>query len=233
MNKSESITELAKALSVFQGEVKGIKKDSTNPFFKMHYASLSAIWDAIRVPLCNNGLAVSQVALPDLDDGHIILETILLHESGEWLSGFLPIKPTRMGKDGEILDNDSPQGMGSAITYARRYGLCAMLGIVADEDDDGETAHDRKAKPPAQVKPKAVQSTTSLIKEESDSIPWMIKSCREVGWTTIRGYMGEKYNISTDGTIEEVFGRLNLMQRVELSNEIKEKVKTQLKTKIQ
>lgn len=120
--------ELATALAKAQSQIKAAMKDSINPHFKSKYADLSAIWDACREPLTKNGLSVVQAT--DFDAGEVWLKTILLHSSGEQLEGRYPLRPIKQ----------DPQGFGSAITYARRYSLAAMIGVVADEDDDGNRA---------------------------------------------------------------------------------------------
>lgn len=126
MEKSESIKEIAKALLLFHMKVDIIKKDANNPFFKSKYASLSNILENIQLPLSESGLSFSQV--PTGEGG---LTTILMHgESGEFIIGEYVMKPTK---------ND-PQGIGSAITYQRRYALCAILGLNIEEDDDGNNA---------------------------------------------------------------------------------------------
>jgi len=128
MNKSENINELAAALSRAQGAIKGALKDSLNPHFKAKYADLASTWDACREQLAKNELSVVQ--MPDVSDtGGIAVETILMHSSGQWISSrfVMPVpKP-------------DAHGVGSAITYARRYALAAMVGI-APEDDDGNKA---------------------------------------------------------------------------------------------
>ena len=125
MNKSETISELSKALVLFQGKLIKVKKDSTNPFFKNKYASLSNIIEGTQEELAKCGLAVIQ-----LPAGVNQLETILIHESGEFISETYEMRPTK---------ND-PQGLGSAITYQRRYALGAILCLNIDEDDDGNEA---------------------------------------------------------------------------------------------
>lgn len=126
MNKSDSIKNLAKALIVFHAKVGKVGKDSTNPFFKSKYASLSNILEAINEPLIESGLSFSQ--LPSGENG---LTTILMHsESGEFIESDYTMKPVK----------DDPQGKGSAITYQRRYALAAILGLNIDEDDDGNAA---------------------------------------------------------------------------------------------
>src|SRR3990167_11432178 len=131
MQKSPEIGKLSKALSLAQAEIKGAVKDSTNPFFKASYADLSSVWDAIREALTKNSLTVLQPL--DISEHGVIVETIISHESGEWISGKLQVNPTK---------ND-PQGIGSAITYGRRYSLASMVG-VCPEDDDGEGAMGRQ-----------------------------------------------------------------------------------------
>lgn len=133
--KSESIVEITKALIDFQGNLKPVPRESTNPYFKSKYASLHTIWEHIRKPLRDNGLAVTQ--LSHYQDGQVLLTTTLLHTSGEWLSGDLLVTP---GKQ-----NDA-QSMGSALTYARRYALSAILGICSEEDDDAESTMVRGTK---------------------------------------------------------------------------------------
>lgn len=133
--KSESTVEITKALATLQGELKPVNKASVNPYYKSKYADLSAIWESVRELLHSNGLAVAQ--LPQEKEGHIYLETLLLHTSGEWLSSSLLVTP---GKP-----ND-PQAVGSALTYARRYALSAMLGVCSEEDDDAESAVARQPK---------------------------------------------------------------------------------------
>lgn len=135
MNKSESIGVLTKALSLAQAEIKGAVKDSNNPFFKADYADLSSVWDACREALTKNNLAIFQPT--DVSDQGVVVETVISHESGEWVSGRLLIHPTK---------ND-PQGIGSAITYARRYALASMVGVCpADDDGEGAMGRDKKDK---------------------------------------------------------------------------------------
>lgn len=127
--KSESIVNLAVAITKFNGEVHSIAKDAKNPHFKNNYASLDNIVEEIRPILQKHGLSVLQI--PGGDGENVIMKTMLLHESGEWLeSEPLVMRPVK---------ND-PQGMGSCITYARRYSLCSMLSLSTGIDDDGNAA---------------------------------------------------------------------------------------------
>lgn len=129
-----SIGKIALALSKAQGIIRGATKNSENPFFKNSYADLASVWDACRDALSKHELAVTQV--PDLHDGTIVLRTILMHSSGESISGVYPIM---------VGEKATAQQIGSAITYARRYALAAMIGI-APEDDDGNAASQTTAK---------------------------------------------------------------------------------------
>ena len=125
MNKSESLKEISKALTSFHTKINKIGKDSKNPFFKSKYASLSNILDAIEHPLADCGLNICQ--FPTGQNG---LTSILMHQSGEYISAEYEMKPVK----------DDPQGRGSCITYQRRYALAAILSLNIDEDDDGNRA---------------------------------------------------------------------------------------------
>jgi hypothetical protein len=131
MEKSAEIGKLAEALAKAQGAIEGAKKDSQNPFYRSAYADLASVWDAIRRPLSENGLAVIQVPLVGMNDD-VLLQTVLTHSSGEWISGVMSMKPTK----------HDPQGVGSVLSYLRRYCLSAFLG-VAQVDDDANAASNK------------------------------------------------------------------------------------------
>jgi ERF superfamily protein len=130
MLRSATIAKLATALAKAQAEMEGATKDSVNPHFKSRYADLAAAWDACRKPLTKHGLAVLQ--LPRAEGPQVTITTLLTHESGEYIGESLTL----------TAQQNTPQGIGSAITYGRRYGLMALVGI-APEDDDGEAAEGR------------------------------------------------------------------------------------------
>lgn len=127
--QSETIGALAAALAKAQGAIKPAAMDRDNPFFKSRYATLTSLWEAARDALSANGLAVTQ-ATDISESGDIVLITTLLHSSGEWLGGVYPVRAT----------DAKPQSLGSAITYARRYAFGALVGLIADDDDDGNAA---------------------------------------------------------------------------------------------
>ena len=128
MKTSDSIKELATALAKAQATMAGAKKDSTNPHFRSKYADLASIWEACRDALTSNGIAVVQMTRATAEEA-VIVETRLMHSSGEWIEGELLVPVTKA----------DAQGFGSALTYARRYSLAAAVG-VAPEDDDGAAA---------------------------------------------------------------------------------------------
>lgn len=125
--KSAEITEIATALSKAQAEIEPPKKDAANPFFKSKYADLASITEAIRKPFAKHGLAILQE--PKVANGKVIVATTILHSSGQYFRSELEMTPTK----------SDPQGIGSAITYGRRYAMQAAAG-VAPEDDDGNAA---------------------------------------------------------------------------------------------
>lgn len=141
MKHSDSISTIAKALVAAQGEIKPVVKDATNPHFKNRYASLDALAEAVRPVLVKNKLALVQGStLPTTDETGalvgITVETMLLHEGGEWLSNAVALP----------LDKATAQGVGSAISYGRRYGLSSLLALTTDEDDDGAKASEPRAR---------------------------------------------------------------------------------------
>lgn len=145
MTHSEQINEIATALAKAQGAMSGAVKDAANPFFKSKYADLASVWEACRQPLSENGLAILQS--PEADGLRVTLETLMLHTSGQWFRNTLSVS----AKD------DSPQAIGSAITYLRRYVLQSFAG-VAPEDDDAEAAQGRPNGKASSVKPAQMQA---------------------------------------------------------------------------
>lgn len=150
MNTSPTIGELATALAAAQREIGVAVKDATNPHFRSKYADLQAIDEACRPSLSRHGIAIAQGT--GYADGFVFVTTRLMHaESGEWIESTLHIAPSK----------HDAQGVGSAITYARRFGLSALAAVPAGVDDDGEAAVGRGAPhgqpvavpPPATVVP--------------------------------------------------------------------------------
>lgn len=140
MATSEAINEISTALAKAQGEIANPAKESQNPHFKSHYADLSSGINAIRTALSANGIAFTQ--LTRLSGDVLMVDTRLSHSSGQWIESEFPACrfPAK------------PQEVGSALTYARRYALFAIIGI-AGEDDDGEAANKSETPAPARRAP--------------------------------------------------------------------------------
>lgn len=177
-----SIGKLAKALAAAQGEIQPASKDAKNPGFKRadgkvsKYADLTAVWDACRAALAKNEIAVIQA--PELYEGRLILHTTLAHSSGEQISGTFPVVPVQ----------NTPQGLGSALTYARRYSLASMVGVAPEgEDDDGNEASKGVTKDTSP--PRQVAAKSALPPEPSQAVKvsvtsWVDKQIAALGEVT-------------------------------------------------
>ena len=134
--KSNKIDKLAEALAQAQGEMDGVTKTSTNPFYKSKYADINDCLEASLPHLSKYGLAITQGNEFSKTDGYYIT-TVLLHKSGQWLKSKIRI-PLTNKKDA--------QEIGSACTYGRRYGLAAMVGLAQVDDDGNKTVNERSTK---------------------------------------------------------------------------------------
>ena len=149
MEHSEQINEIGAALAKAQGAIENATKDKANPFFKSTYADLAGVWDACRAALSANGLSVVQT--PEQSDKGVAVSTMLLHSSGQWIKGSYLMPVSKF----------DAQSVGSAITYARRYALAAMVG-VAPEDDDGNAANNR-----------GQENDESKKQSNNQNLPWL------------------------------------------------------------
>jgi hypothetical protein len=168
MQHSDSIKELAVALHKAQGKFKSALKDSSNPHFRSKYADLTSVIDAVKPALNSEGIVFLQ-GLSSSENG-VVVETMLLHVSGEWISEKLEIPASK----------HDAQGYGSACTYGRRYGLQAMCGVPA-EDDDGNAA---SASAPSRITPVA-GSLAALPKEEQ-------QKARDIAADIVELWMADK-----------------------------------------
>ena len=184
MKKSESIAQLAKSLSVAQGEMKGAVKDATNPFFKANYSDLASIIDAIKIPFSKNGL--SYVQLTDTaPDGFIAVETVLMHSSGEWISCSLSQKPVK---------ND-PQSMGSLVSYLRRYTLQAISGVPSvDDDGNAATGHQEPVK---EYQPSPAAQRFSSVSENQLKRLHAIASSNKWKNSDVKNLLKTKFNLDS------------------------------------
>lgn len=151
--QSEAINELAKALVGAQAEFSAVPKGSSNPFFKSKYAALPDVVQHAGPVLSKHGLAISQFI------GNDELITYLIHESGQYIAHTMTLH----------LPKQDPQGQGSAVTYARRYAYMSALGLVADDDDDGNRGSNSKApasKPASKVTTTLYDDMRSMLEKK-------------------------------------------------------------------
>lgn len=152
---SAEITKLASALLKVQKDLQPAIKDRNNPFTKSDYATLNSVMDVCRQPLLENGIWLTQYPVP-VEPGYLGLVTKLTHaETGQWQASLLHMP----------LPKADPQGYGSAITYARRYALSAMLAIVTEYDDDANGARkdEQGAKPPRRRSEQKPQPESQVV----------------------------------------------------------------------
>ena len=148
---------LAKALVSAQKAMESVKKASSNPAFKSKYADLSEVVEAVVPALNEQGVAVIQS--PSFDGDWVSISTTMLHESGAAVSSVLRLRPSK----------SDPQGVGSAITYARRYSLLAMTG-TAPEDDDGNAASGPRQQHQQQQQPKVQERAPLTLTERAEAV---------------------------------------------------------------
>lgn len=154
---SENINELAAALSKAQSLVENAEKNKKNPHYKSSYSSLSSVWSACRDALSSNGISVTQT-VEVLETGSPVLVTRLMHSSGQWIKGVMPL----------IVAKNDMQAMGSAISYARRFCLAAMVGVAPDDDDDGNAACASSAVKTAVINSNQVAQLVNMLAEFDD-----------------------------------------------------------------
>ena len=176
MNTSPSITKIATALLLAQKEIGGAKKGADNPFFKKKYADLGAVMEACKDAFNNHGISVIQPVTTN--EYGTFVETVLFHESGEFISSSIKVS---------CKNPDNPQEMGSAISYAKRYSLQA-IAFIPSEDDDGEKAT-QPYRP--QTTPQTTNTQTKIYtcltcKKEID------KARATISWTKLQKFMCEE-----------------------------------------
>lgn len=181
------IGKLSEALAKAQGLIVGAEKDGNNPFHKSQYTTLASVWDACRKPLSQNGLAVIQTM--DYQNERPVLVTTLSHISGEFVRSVIPLLAVKM---------DS-QALGSAITYARRYALAAIVGVCpaddsADVDDDAEKAMGRSYSPAPKVSQPTKEPKPLSDKQEAflDSLVLQVELIDESYIAKVKEHLGVK-----------------------------------------
>lgn len=156
MRTSEQINEIAAALAKAQAAIKNPAKESENPHFKSRYADLATGLEAVRGPLATNAIALMQAEYMEGDI--LMLETRLAHSSGQWIASHYPVCkfPVRH------------QEAGSALTYARRYSLFALVGIAGDDDDGNEASKTETPAPRKPAKPAVPTAAQTYVKQGMD-----------------------------------------------------------------
>lgn len=155
MQKSESIKNISISLIKFQAEVQNPKNTADNPFYKSKYAPLNEILNEVRPLLSLHGLAVIQS--PSGDGEKITINTLLVHESGEWIEfDPLTLKAEKI----------TPQGAGVAITYGRRYSLSSVTGIASEPDDDGNSLEGEQDQATTQLSEAQIKRLFSIAKSK-------------------------------------------------------------------
>lgn len=199
MNSSPDISELSKALFSIQNNLPPAIKDARNSFVGNDYATLNSVMETCRDALYSHGIWLVQLPCPapvELGTGHIGLETRLTHvESGQWLSSVTVIP----------LPKSDPQGLGSALTYARRYSLCTILGIIT-EDDDGNAAsvhpqrpYKTQSQPKNKTQDKPRNSNSSTQSQSSTSLPKL----DGVSYKNVQADDGRMCVVATGSTLEK------------------------------
>jgi ERF superfamily len=189
--RSESIAALGAALAKAQGEMAAAAKANLNPHFQSRYADLASIWDACRVPLSKNGLAVLQPV--SAEGARVSVRTLLVHASGEWIGETLTITALQ----------NTPQGIGSAVTYARRYALAAMIGVAPDDDDGNAAtrpAFDTRTGEIHEPSPKAEPDARTITDGQRKRL---FATAKEKGWSKelIQDALKTKFNLDSTKAI--------------------------------
>lgn len=187
MKTSENIIEISKALNLAQREMRPAIKDSTNPHFRSKYSDLASVMEAIREPIGNNGLSIWQDAT--LEDLGVSITTRIVHVSGQWVE-FGPLTIPLGKRDAHAV--------GSACSYGKRYSLCAALGVVSDDDDDGN---------------KAVSSASKMIQDNSTGVKYINKSQLKMfneKYDRISNPSSENYDKSTCEMIDQAMISLEI-----------------------
>lgn len=220
MQTSEQINEIGAALAKAQAKIEGASKDSDNPYFKSRYADLASVWSACRDALTANGIAVVQS--PEADGPKVTVTTLLTHSSGQWIRGSLAMTATKA----------DPQGIGSCVTYARRYSLAAMVG-VCPEDDDGNAASEPGANgAKAAAKPPARKPKEESVAQKIDAILQKQIGCKNaedagaiLGYLTDGEYTEAKQYRATEEDAMKIYSLLMEASAVTPFDQMLEKVK--------
>ena len=195
INKSEQLQELAKALCVVQGKLEAAPKDVQNKHLGNKYADLASVWGACRKLLTENGLSIAQLPTAG-GEGVIDLQTILLHTSGQWIAS-----ETCMPVVKQPGVNDA-QAYGLVLSYARRYALSAMVGIIQEDTDADTGEHSQTkstARPPA---PKPATPKPAAKPAASDPLAWFQLKCKQLGYADLKAWCAQA-GVNYDGLLAD------------------------------
>jgi len=176
MKMSEQINELGAALAKAQGKMEVASQDKTNNHYKSSYSTLKSVWEACREPLSSNGLSVIQNLCFEGD--MILLHTMLLHSSGQYISSTVPVIETKA----------AIHPRGSAITYMKRYVLCGLLGITSGDkeiedngDDDGNQAQQDYREPKIEMisKSESLHLENMIHPQDINFKKWLISKAAQ------------------------------------------------------
>lgn len=189
--QSDQLNELAKALAKAQGQMGTVKEDSNNTFHKSKYSSLAAVIDEIRQSLSSNGISYIQRVCEKHDKYG--LETLLIHESGQWISSFMEIDMNVIiemskhwnEKSKSMVIGNVDQKLGSTISYYRRYSLLSMLGLASGEkEEDDANSLDRNQNVPNQAqdkKPMPPTPPTIVQRINETQVAWITDTFEVLG----------------------------------------------------
>ena len=206
MKTSDSVIEISKALCNAQKEMKPAIKDSKNPHFKSTFANLTSVWESIRIPITSNGLSIWQDI--STTEKTVSVITRIAHISGEWIE-FGPFTITLFKTD--------PQAIGSATSYAKRYAICAAVGVVSDdEDDDAEKAmsreNDKKTYSKYEPKPPIPQQEKKFIpitSKEWSTFKSDLEVCTPDYQSQVWSYLDSQSITSEDKVDKDLLDKLN------------------------
>lgn len=187
---SSETTNLANALIQVQRALQPATKDRLNPFTHSNYATLNSVMDSCREALLTNGIWLTQYPVP-AEPGHLGLVTKLVHaESGQWQSSHAVVP----------LPKNDPQGLGIAMTYIRRYSISAMLGIVTEEDTDGNLPKDSGKGGTRQKKSPSMQDSGTSVHPSSPPQPAQLPKLDGITYQEITATDGQVCIVATGNT---------------------------------
>lgn len=232
MKRSEQINELAMALSKAQKNFKPILKKNTAKIrtkagyeFSYNYAGISEILEAVRDPLAENGLSVSQTSDvlsanigsdgKEIISNRVIITTLLMHSSGQWIENDLTLPVVDVG-------NNAVQAIGSTITYGRRYEISSVLGIASEEDVDGNTANDSVKKGNTPAANKAPEPKKPDAPDFKETLRTKLNEAFDSKGAAITKFLGEECGVEklSEVTREQIPLAISKLNQI-----IKDKVK--------